>query len=163
MYLLDGLRENPLIILFFWVTYQIIMLLAVTLMRNLQQTKGNQLELTLALSKSLDSRDPYTATHSQNVARYAKRIAEEMKLSPYQCETIGIGGLLHDIGKIGVPEHILTKPGRLTAEEFAFIKAHPVIGYETLKHISAFKENGILDMVVTARLKWFLRTFGEGM
>ncbi|CAM4397674.1 HD-GYP domain-containing protein (c-di-GMP phosphodiesterase class II) [Paenibacillus endophyticus] len=110
--------------------------------------KQNTLQLTFTLAKALDSRDHYTADHSDNVAYYSKRIAEEMNLSKLACERIFIGGILHDIGKIGVPEHILMKPSRLTEEEFTIIKAHPLTGYDMLSHISNFKRSGILDMIL---------------
>jgi putative nucleotidyltransferase with HDIG domain len=110
--------------------------------------KENTLQLTFTLANALDSRDHYTANHSENVAYYAKKIAQEMNLSKMTCEHIYIGGLLHDIGKIGVPEAILTKPSRLTNEEFVIIKKHPVIGYNMLKHITKFKKNGILNIIL---------------
>ncbi len=72
----------------------------------------------MALAKSLDTRDPYTAYHSENVANYALMIAKEMKLSKTVCHNIYVGGLLHDIGKIGLPETILSKPSKLTDGEF---------------------------------------------
>ncbi|WP_245308324.1 HD-GYP domain-containing protein [Halalkalibacter urbisdiaboli] len=130
-----------------WFTYVIIMFISVGLMRNVILSRKHKDELISALINSLDSRDPYTAFHSKNVAHYAKRIGKEMKMSEYQCEALFVGGLLHDIGKIGVPERILTKPGRLSDEEYQFIQKHPRIGYETLKHITTFKKNGVLDMV----------------
>ncbi|BFH70961.1 MAG: HD-GYP domain-containing protein [Paenibacillus dendritiformis] len=110
--------------------------------------KENTLNLTLTLAKSLDSRDPYTAFHSENVAYYAVCIATEMGLKRKLCGHIYIGGLLHDIGKIGVPESILNKPSKLTMEEYEVIKRHPVIGYEMVKHISCFQKNGVLDMIL---------------
>ncbi|WP_438447258.1 HD-GYP domain-containing protein [Gorillibacterium sp. sgz5001074] len=106
------------------------------------------LNLMQALAKSLDSRDAYTANHSENVARFAYRIAMEMKLPKKECDAVFIGARLHDIGKIGVPERILTKPARLTDKEFDIIQNHPVIGYETVKHISHFQQNGVLDMIL---------------
>lgn len=112
------------------------------------QGKENELNVTIALAKSLDSRDPYTACHSENVAHYAVLIAKELMLPQKQCEAIYTGGLLHDIGKIGVPEMILTKQGRLTAEEYELIKQHPEIGYNMVKHISSFRRDGILDMIL---------------
>ena len=110
--------------------------------------RRNMLQLTTALAKSLDARDEYTAHHSENVAKYAVSIARRMKLPRAVCEAIEIGGLLHDIGKIGVPESILTKPSRLTDEEYRIIQRHPVVGYETLEHIGMFRRNGVLDMVL---------------
>ncbi|WP_274366230.1 HD-GYP domain-containing protein [Paenibacillus thermotolerans] len=108
----------------------------------------NLLNLTLALAKSLDSRDPYTATHSENVAKYARAIAAELGLPQKVQDNIYIGGLLHDIGKIGVPESVLSKQSSLTEPEYEMIKRHPRIGYDMVKHISAFRNNGILDMIL---------------
>lgn len=85
-----------------------------------------------AMSGAVDARDPYTHGHSQRVALYARAIAREMKLSPLETEQIYVSGLLHDIGKIGVPDAILQKQGRLTDEEFAVIKLHPETGYQIL-------------------------------
>nr|WP_274652976.1 HD-GYP domain-containing protein [Paenibacillus humicola] len=71
-----------------------------------------------------------------------------MNLPPGLRESIYIGGLLHDIGKIGISESVLLKPSKLTESEFDIIKQHPVIGYEIIKHIPQFKKNGVLDMVL---------------
>lgn len=117
-------------------------------MKNYQKIKEGNLELTMALAKALDSRDTYTLHHSENVAKYAVDTAKKMGLSKDICDVIYIGGLLHDIGKIGIPEYILTKPGKLTDDEYAIIKNHPNIGYEMIKHVSNFNENGILDIVL---------------
>jgi HD-GYP domain-containing protein (c-di-GMP phosphodiesterase class II) len=119
-----------------------------SIIKNQLTEKQNVINLTFALAKALDSRDEYTAQHSENVAHYGKMIAQHMGFSKKECENIYIGGLLHDIGKIGVSESILTKPSRLTDEEFEQIKKHPLIGYDTLKHIPLFEQNGVLDMVL---------------
>lgn len=120
----------------------------VTLLEKYLVEKRNILDLINSLAKSLDSRDTYTASHSQNVASYSKRIAMEMKL-PYRiCENLYYGGLLHDIGKIGVPEAILNKPSRLTDQEYLLIKKHPLTGFHLVKHIERFKQSGILNMIL---------------
>lgn len=131
-----------------WFTYFLMANITAALTLKYLKAKEASLELIFALAKSLDSRDAYTAFHSENVARYGLTIAQKMNLSKRQCEAIYIGGLLHDIGKIGIPEHILTKNSRLTESEYQSIKQHPVIGYEMLKHIKDFKENGVLDMIL---------------
>ncbi|GED67158.1 hypothetical protein BRE01_08600 [Brevibacillus reuszeri] len=113
-----------------------------------KREKENTLNLTLTLAKSLDARDKYTALHSENVARYAQHIAIQMGLPTRICGQIHLGGLLHDIGKIGIPESVLMKPTRLTEEEYDLIKQHPVIGYEMVKHITFFKKNGVLDAIL---------------
>jgi putative nucleotidyltransferase with HDIG domain len=144
----DGEFDDPIAIFTRLCTYLIMTFISSNVVRKYYEVKKRQKELVLALAKSLDSRDNYTANHSKNVANYSLRIAREMKLSNRQCEAIIIGGLLHDIGKIGVPKAILTKSSRLTNDEFDEIKRHPVIGYEILKHISSFRKNGVLDMVL---------------
>ncbi|MBB3108763.1 putative nucleotidyltransferase with HDIG domain [Paenibacillus phyllosphaerae] len=116
--------------------------------KNYIHARQNTLDIVLAMSKSLDSRDPYTASHSDHVARLATEIAREMGLPKKQLESIYIGGLLHDIGKIGIPEAVLQKPSRLTDLEYQTIKSHSAKGYDILKHIPQLKDNGILDMVL---------------
>lgn len=110
--------------------------------------KRNMMDLITSLANTLDSRDNYTAFHSNNVANYSKAIAEELKLKQNICENIYIGGLLHDIGKIGISETVLNKSSKLTAEEFYHIKQHPTIGYELVKHIKSFEKSGILNMIL---------------
>lgn len=89
-------------------------------------------ELLLTLARSIDLRDPYVMEHSKNVARYAVLTAEEMGLSPDRIEHIRKGGLLHDIGKLGIPETILFKPSGLTDGEYEIIKEHVNIGAELI-------------------------------
>lgn len=81
---------------------------------------------TLALA--IDAKDPYTHQHIGRVQKYAVATARELKVSPQELEAIVTGAALHDIGKLGVPEHILCKPGRLTEEEFEKMKQHTEIG-----------------------------------
>ncbi len=88
-----------------------------------------------ALAAALDARDPYTAGHSERVSRFAVAIGEELKLDAEQLETLRLGALLHDIGKIGVPDEILRKPGVLSASEYESIKTHPVAGARILRSI----------------------------
>ena len=81
-----------------------------------------------ALTRSIDAKDAYTRGHSQRVAELSRALARKIGLSDEQCERVYLSGLLHDVGKIGVPEAVLCKPGRLTTEEFDAIKKHPEIG-----------------------------------
>jgi PAS domain S-box-containing protein/putative nucleotidyltransferase with HDIG domain len=87
------------------------------------------------ISKIMDTRDPYTAGHQMRVTKLAVSIAQEMNLSPDKIESVKIASLIHDIGKIGIPSEILTKPADLDTIEFSFIKKHPEIGYTILKDI----------------------------
>ena len=89
-----------------------------------------------ALAKTVDVKDSYTIGHSERVADYSKEIARRYGYNEDRQEEIYIMGLLHDVGKIGVPEHVLSKPARLTDEEFAMIKQHPVEGAEILKTVT---------------------------
>jgi putative nucleotidyltransferase with HDIG domain len=129
-------------------TYLLITLISASLMKYIQKVKEDNLELTTALANALDSRDAYTMHHSANVAKYSMQIAEKMNLSKENCEIIHKGALLHDIGKIGIPEHILKKNKKLTSEEYEIIKSHPKIGYEMIEHVGSFHNNGILDIVL---------------
>ena len=85
------------------------------------------------LANALDARDPYTAGHSTRVANLSVVIGRQMRLPDDEVESLRLGALLHDIGKIGVSDSVLRKPGRLTDEEFAQIKLHPTLGSRILK------------------------------
>jgi putative nucleotidyltransferase with HDIG domain len=85
-------------------------------------------ELLVILADIVDMRDPYTHGHSLQVNTYAVKIAEELNLNADQIERVEKASLLHDIGKLGIPEEILFKPSRLTGEEFEYVKEHPVYG-----------------------------------
>ncbi len=98
----------------------------------LQRNQAHLADLYLATIKSLalaiDAKDQYTHQHILRVQRYAVAIAVQMGLTGAELEGVNTGALLHDIGKLGVPEYVLLKPGRLTDEEFEKIKKHPEIG-----------------------------------
>jgi putative nucleotidyltransferase with HDIG domain len=85
-------------------------------------------ELLEVLAEVIDLSDPYVLGHSQNVASNARRLAQDLGLNPDQIDAIYKDGLLHDLGKIGVPSEILQKPGILTREEYEIVKTHPIIG-----------------------------------
>jgi putative two-component system response regulator len=92
----------------------------------------------IALAKTVEARDMYTERHLYRVAERAVRVAHVMGLSGLQLETVRLGGLLHDLGKIGVPDAILLKPGILTRDEFEQIKLHPGIGAEIVRPLGPF-------------------------
>lgn len=97
------------------------------------------IEFVGSLASALDARDRYTAGHSRRVSERACAIAEAMNFGPAQLEEIRIGALLHDIGKIGISDSVLQKPGRLSDEEFALIKQHPTIGRTILEGVHGFQ------------------------
>ena len=100
--------------------------------QKLEQTNMNMIR---ALVRTIDAKDRYTNGHSIRVAEYASQIAEKMGKTPEEQKLIYYAGLLHDVGKIRVPEDIINKSGKLTNEEFEQIKIHPVTGYHILKDI----------------------------
>lgn len=103
-------------------------------------------EVTRALVAAIDKKDHYTCGHSERVGFFARLTGQQMGLAADQLQTLEWSGLLHDVGKIGIPEEILNKPGRLTADEFAIVKLHPGMGYEILKPIESFE--GVLEGVL---------------
>lgn len=88
-----------------------------------------------AVAATLEMRDPYTAGHERRVAALAVAFAREMGLEEEKIHGLHLAAVVHDLGKIGIPAEILSKPGRLTPIEFALIKTHPQIGYDILKDI----------------------------
>jgi len=88
-----------------------------------------------ALAEAVDAKDAYTRGHSERVGVYASRIARELGLRKEMIERVYIAGLLHDVGKIGVPDHIITKPDRLTPDEYREIQKHPEIGARILEPV----------------------------
>lgn len=113
--------------------------------RSHQELKDVVLDIIKALAVSIDQRDHYTSDHSENVARYAIAIAREMNLSEEEIEKIERASQLHDIGKIGISDYILSKPGKLTKEEWGEIKKHTLKGAEILEPLKFL--NGITDLV----------------
>jgi putative nucleotidyltransferase with HDIG domain len=105
-----------------------------------RQIKEQNLQTIRALVAAIDARDPYTSGHSEQVMRYAVRLAEVLHFPACRVEQIRIGALLHDIGKIGIRDSILLKPGPLTREEFAIMRQHPTIGADILRHIESLRE-----------------------
>jgi len=89
----------------------------------------------LALVAALDAREHETSDHSQRVVKYTAAIAERLSIHGPELEEIGRGALLHDVGKIGVPDAVLLKPGKLTGEEWSEMRKHPDIGYQMIQSI----------------------------
>ncbi len=103
-------------------------------------TLEDNLEAMVAsLVKAIEAKDPYTAGHSERVMEYSVRLGEAYGLSKEDMNVLRMGTLIHDIGKIGVPDSVLTKPDKLTDEEFDIIKRHPVTGFNLIRDIPYFK------------------------
>lgn len=103
--------------------------------RMMEKLKKAMVEIIHAMALLVETRDPYTAGHQRRVAELASNIAKEMALPQKQIDAIIMAGSIHDIGKTYIPGEILSKPRRLTENEFGMIKTHPQVGYEILKGI----------------------------
>jgi len=108
--------------------------------RLIEELAQNELGTLTALARAVDSNSPWTAGHSERVTDLAMELGRELGLPPDEIDQLHRGGLLHDIGKIGVPPTILDKPGKLTEEEFAVIRRHPSKGAEILEPIPNLRQ-----------------------
>ncbi len=104
--------------------------------KSIEQLRQMNTNIIRSLSYAIDAKDRYTRGHSQRVAEYSLALAKRMGKSEEEQETIYFAGLLHDVGKIRVPEAVINKPGKLTDEEFDQIRIHPVSGYHILRGIN---------------------------
>jgi len=108
------------------------------------QPQQMMLEFAGALVQTVEAKDPHTRRHSEHVAFYAQSLAGYVGLPAQLREAIRVAALLHDVGKIGVPDAVLTKPGPLSRGEFAFIRQHPDTGADVLKKISLMRVETVL-------------------
>jgi putative nucleotidyltransferase with HDIG domain len=137
--------------------------------RNLEQKVAEQtkeiqktfINTVTSLVNALEAKDEYTHGHSERVTDIAIKIAREIGIDEINVEKIRLAGLLHDIGKIGVREHILNKPGKLTEEEFEHVKTHSKIGEHILRPV--IKDKDILDMVVHHHERCDGRGYPDGL
>jgi putative nucleotidyltransferase with HDIG domain len=121
------------------------------------------LDTVRAIAATIDAKDGYTHRHSERVAALASRIAAEMGLGAEQQELAELSALLHDVGKIAVPDSILNKPGRLTVEEFAEMRKHPVHGARILANIKSPLVAAVLPGVQYHHEKWDGTGYPEGL
>jgi HD-GYP domain-containing protein (c-di-GMP phosphodiesterase class II) len=105
-----------------------------------------------AMTAAIDAKDRYTCGHSERVAHLARQLARASGFDEARAERVHIAGIVHDVGKIGVPEAVLVKAGRLTDEEFGLIKLHPEIGHNILKDIPLFHD--VLPGVLYHHERW---------
>ena len=114
-----------------------------------------------SISSALDAKDPYTHGHSMRVTLYSLVLAKELGLDDKTLEEIETAGLLHDIGKVGIPQSILCKPGKLTDEEFEVMKSHPEQGEKIVKKIK--KLDIISDWLKTHHERWDGKGYPSGL
>ena len=119
------------------------------------------IEAISALTRTVEAKDPYTRKHSDHVAFYAEHLAKFINLDKKDVEAIRIAGLLHDIGKIAVPDAILTKPGKLSKEEFNFIRRHPEIGSAIVENITYMKDES--NLILHHHERWDGKGYPVGL
>ena len=121
-----------------------------------ENLRENYFRTVQALVAAVEAKDPYTRWHSTNVAKYAVAIGRDMGMSPTQLEDIHISSILHDVGKIGISERIISKPDRLSREEFDIMKDHPAHGIRILEPI------GFAPAIIDAIYQHHERYDGKG-
>jgi putative nucleotidyltransferase with HDIG domain len=131
--------------------------------RLLSELERLLLDTVRAIAATIDAKDGYTHRHSERVAALASRIAAEMGLSADHQELAELSALLHDVGKIAVPDSILNKPGRLTPEEFDEMRKHPVHGAEILSNIQSPLVEAVLPGVRYHHERWDGTGYPEGL
>ena len=104
--------------------------------RHVEEVCALHLRTIEGLALAIDAKDHTTHSHLHRVRTYAVEIAKDMELSPQDLDALRAAALLHDIGKLAVPDHIINKPGRLTPEEFEKMKIHPIVGAEILEKVA---------------------------
>ena len=117
-----------------------------------ESLRNSHLEFVRALATTLDARDPYRAGHSHRVSRFACAVAREMGLSAADVDNLRVAALLHDIGKIAIPDAILQKPDRLTSDELVVVQQYPIVGRRILQGVPAFE--ALLDTVELHHENW---------
>ncbi len=117
--------------------------------------------MLLSLTRSVDTKSRWTSGHSERVTIHASNLSKKIGLDKDTREMIRISSLLHDIGKLGVPENILDKPGKLNDEEFSFIRNHPVMGEDIIKDIPHFKM--VRSVVRSHHERWNGEGYPDGL
>jgi putative nucleotidyltransferase with HDIG domain len=133
----------------------------IALERAYQQLEANALEAIESLNATVEAKDPYTAGHSLRVQRIALAVAEELGLTPLERDALRLGALFHDIGKIAVPDEILTKPSRLTPTEYDVIKRHSAEGARIVSKFSRL--HGAVPIVRHHHERWDGHGYPDGL
>ena len=141
--LMDSSADSTTLILFCFFTVLIVFLfiwafhVIVGNINANNEIKTLSVEVMEALAHTIDAKDEYTRGHSVRVAKYSRMLAQKLGLSEEDCDNVYYMGLLHDIGKIGVPNAIINSKSKLTDEEYAVIKTHPGVGFDILAEIKS--------------------------
>ncbi len=129
--------------------------------KHAEEISGLHLRTIEALALAIEAKDQTTANHLARVQLYAVEIGKDLGMSPLEIEALRAGALLHDIGKLAVPEHIISKPGKLTREEFEKMKIHPVVGAEILERVNFPYE--VTPIVRAHHEKWNGEGYPDGL
>ncbi|NJB68711.1 response regulator RpfG family c-di-GMP phosphodiesterase [Desulfobaculum xiamenense] len=132
-----GYTPQNLNLLAFFATHASAAFEALSISRRMQEMN---LEIVTSHVASVEAKDVYTRGHSERVGQYAALVGRELGLCDHDVELLRLAGILHDVGKIGVPDGILKKPGRLTEEEFALMRRHPAMGRDIVSKVSSLVE-----------------------
>jgi len=114
-----------------------------------------------ALAAALEAKDAYTGNHAQTIAEFSVAVGEELGLTGRELRATRMGALLHDVGKIGIPESILNKPGPLTDDEFCVMKRHTLIGADIISGIPGMEE--VVALVRSSHERWDGRGYPDGL
>ncbi|MEJ2705040.1 MAG: HD-GYP domain-containing protein, partial [Sedimentisphaerales bacterium] len=126
-----------------------------------EQTERMFIESIWGLVQALEAKSPYAKKHSENVMHYTVGIAKAMKVAPGQLETLRRAAMIHDIGKIGIPDAILTKPGKLTPRERHIVERHPLIGVRILEKMTFLEDE--IAIVRSHHEKWNGQGYPDGL
>ena len=129
--------------------------------RHAEQVSSLHLRTIEALALAIEAKDETTGEHLQRVRVYAMELAKELGLSEDETEALRAASVLHDIGKLAVPEHIISKPGKLTPEEFEKMKIHPIVGAEILEQVDF--PYPVVPIVRAHHEKWDGRGYPNGL
>ncbi|MDD3271368.1 MAG: HD-GYP domain-containing protein, partial [Syntrophomonadaceae bacterium] len=105
-----------------------------------EATVENIEDVVISLARTIDAKDRYTEGHTERVSQYAAFLGERLGMTDKQLENLRIGALIHDIGKIGIDQNVLNKPGKLTLEERQQIETHPILGEEICSPLKSLQD-----------------------
>jgi putative nucleotidyltransferase with HDIG domain len=129
---------------------------------DMKEREELMLGILTALTRSIDAKSKWTAGHSERVTKYAEMIGRKLKLSDEDIRNLIISAILHDIGKLAVPEEILDKPGKLTNEEYSIVKTHPDVGANIVEEIPAY-HRVILPGILHHHERWDGMGYPQGL
>jgi putative nucleotidyltransferase with HDIG domain len=124
--------------------YQQSLQYAIDLRKTYRRLQQSSFQSLLGLANALEAKDVYTRGHSERVAALARRIALAAGVAPGAADTVAQAGLLHDLGKIAIPERVLRKPGPLSEEEWAVMRRHPIVGAQIVAPLEFFADGAVI-------------------